>query len=335
MALDVAVIIVSYKSARLTIDALQSVSAERRSADLHIRAVVVDNASGDAAQIAEAVATNGWEDWVDVVRAPRNGGFSYGNNLGVQQACQSHRPDYVYLLNPDAVVRPRAIVTLVQFLQTHAEVGIAGSSFEDPDGTEWPMAFRFPGLLSELLAGLQLGLATRLLKRWEATRTMTKVAQPTDWICGASMLIRTSVFEMLGGFDENYFLYYEETDLCLRARQAGIATWYVPESRVMHIRGQSTRVTNVGDLPKRLPAYWFDSRRRYFYVAFGLKRALAIDAIAVMAHALGTLKRFLQRRKDGVPGFIRDLLMHSIWWPRNRNIPPLLCTAAFSPGGRP
>jgi GT2 family glycosyltransferase len=235
-------------------------------------------------------------------------------------------------LNPDAVVRPGAIGHLVQFLESHPEAGIAGSSFEDADGSEWPMSFRFPGLLSELNAGLQFGLVTRLLKRWETTRRMTQIAQPTDWICGASMMIRTAVFEVIGGFDEHYFLYYEETDFCYRARQAGFATWYVPDSRVMHIRGQSTQVTNVSHVPKRLPGYWFDSRRRYFYVTFGFSRALAIDAIAVIAYSLGSLKQWVLRRtQDRVPHLVSDLMTHSIWRPKNQNIPPLLCTANFRP----
>ena len=80
------------------------------------------------------------------------------------------------------------------------------------------------------------------------------------------------LFSAIGGLDENYFLYFEETDFCLRARKAGFATWYVPQSRVMHIAGQSTKVTEVSDTPKRLPGYWFESRRRYYAVTFGTGR---------------------------------------------------------------
>src|SRR5581483_6859156 len=97
---------------------------------------------------------------------------------------------------------------------------------------------------------------------------------------------------------------------CRRALQAGFETWYVPESRVMHISGQSTRVTERGRRrPKRLPAYWFESRRRYFAMSYGLASAIAIDMVAVAAHSVGLVKRLCQGRSDTVvPQFIRDLV---------------------------
>lgn len=334
--LDVAIVIVTYKTARLTIEALRSVAAERSLGSLGIRTIVVDNASGDAPDVIEAIQREGWGDWVEVIVAPRNGGFSYGNNLGIETAYAHRRPDYVYLMNPDAVVRPHAIEILVEFLESHPEVGIAGSSFEDLDGSDWPISFRFPGLLSELSSGVQLGVLSRILRRFETARIMTKVAQPTDWICGASMMIRPTVFDAIGGFDENYFLYFEETDFCYRARRAGLPTWYVPESRVMHIRGESTQVTDRIDTPKRLPGYWFDSRRRYFRVTFGLPRAMAIDVVAIVANSLGWLKRrLLGRTRGSVSHLVRDLTAHSVLWPRNRECPPFLCSARFGRGMRP
>lgn len=334
-ALDIAVVIVTYKTARLTIDALRSVAAERGLGGPRIRAVVVDNASGDAPAIVEAVRSHGWDEWVEVFVAPRNGGFSYGNNVGIERAYASRRPDYVYLMNPDAVVRPHAIATLVEFLESHPEVGIAGSSFEDLDGSDWPIAFRFPGLLSELSSGVQLGLISRMLERWETARIMTKTDQPADWICGASMMIRPAVFDAIAGFDENYFLYFEETDFCYRARRAGYPTWYVPESRVMHIRGASTTVTDRIEVPQRLPAYWFDSRRRYFQVTYGTGRAILIDLVAVAAHSLGWLKRrLLGRTQESAPHLIRDLITHSSLWPKNQRCPPFRCSVRLACDGR-
>jgi len=319
---DVAVIIVSYKSAQLTINGLRSVLAERLATGLRLRAVVVDNASGDAKEIAQAIEANDWSSWVKLVDAPKNGGFAYGNNLGIRHAYADCSPDYIYLLNPDAQVRPGAIHCLVRFLAEHPQVGIAGSSFEDPDGTYWPIAFRFPSLLSELDQGVGLSVLTRLLHRWVVAQEMPKVPAPTDWICGASMLIRPAVLAAVGGLDENYFLYFEETEFCFRARQAGFSTWYVPESRVMHIRGQSTKVTELNARPKRLPGYWFDSRRRYFAMTCGVGKAMLIDVVAVMAHSVGSIKRVLSGKAgEAVPRFIRDLLVHSVLWKRNRHFP--------------
>lgn len=133
------------------------------------------------------------------------------------------------------------------------------------------------------------------------------------------MMIRWTVFDRIGGFDDNYFLYFEETDFCFRAKKAGLSTWYVPASRVMHIGGQSTNVSNPKAVPERLPAYWFESRCRYFAVNHGIAYAMMTDVVALLAHGLGSLKRLAQgRRHQGVPHFLADLLRHSALWPKNR-----------------
>lgn len=320
--LDIAVVIVTYKSAALTIESLRSVNAERSTPGFHIRAVVVDNAAGDAPAIADAIESNGWGSWVTLVIAPKNGGFAYGNNLGIARAYEDHAPSYVYLLNPDAQVRHGAIETLARFLESHPEAGIAGSSFENLDGSDWPIAFHFPGLMSEMLQGMELGFLMRIFKRYMVAQNMSKISQPIDWICGASMLIRPAVLDAIGGMDENYFLYFEETDFCYRARKAGFATWYVPESRVMHIAGQSTEVTDRTKGPRRLPPYWFESRRRYFAMTYGVGHAIAIDIVALLASSIGALKRTaLRRTHTAIPHFVRDLMRHSVLRPHNREFP--------------
>ena len=327
--LDVAIVIVTYKSAELAVDSLRSVAAERATAGLDIRAVIVDNASGDLPRVAEAVAANNWTTWVTCVQAPMNGGFAYGNNLGIQEAYTSGVPAYIHLLNPDAQVRPGAIGALVRFLETHPEVGIAGGSFENLDGSDWPFAFRFPSVLSELDSHLEFGLLTRLLRSWVVPRIMTKTPERVDWVSGASMMIRANVFAAIGGLDENYFLYFEETDFCFRAKRAGFSTWYVPESRVMHIAGQSTKVDERDAKPKRMPSYWFESRRRYFAVTHGVKRAMLIDVVALFAQALGWLKRILLlRTRTATPHFLRDLARHSVLWPKNRHFPSFRSSVA-------
>jgi N-acetylglucosaminyl-diphospho-decaprenol L-rhamnosyltransferase len=324
MSLDIVVVIVTYKTAQLTVDGLRSVERERSASGLRIRAVVIDNASGDLPLISQAAEDNNWTSWVTLITAPKNGGFAYGNNLGIQHAYLTANPDYVYLLNPDAQVRPGAIGTLVSFLEKHRDVGIAGSSFEDLDGSDWPIAFRFPGLLSELDDGLAFGPASRILRPWAVAQRMRNTPQPVDWICGASMLIRAKVFTAIGGMDENYFLYFEETDFCFRARRAGFATWYVPDSRVMHIRGQSTAVTDLTKGPRRMPGYWWESRRRYYAVTCGIGHAIAIDLVTALARSLGLLKRVLAGRgHTAVPYFVRDLARYTVLWPRNRVFPPV------------
>jgi N-acetylglucosaminyl-diphospho-decaprenol L-rhamnosyltransferase len=319
-SLDIAVIIVNYRTAALTVESIRSLQAERSAPGLRIRVTVVDNASGDLPAIADAIAANGWSSWVTAVEAPKNGGFAYGNNLGIQHACLDGAPHYIYLLNPDAQIRPGAIGSLVDFLEAHPEVGIAGSQIENTDGSEWPIAFRFPSLLSELSQGLDLGVVIRLLRTWSVARKMGDVAESVDWVSGAAMFIRPAVLAAVGGMDENYFLYFEETDLCYRAKRAGFSTWYVPASRVVHLKGQSTGMSRFH--PKRLPTYWFESRRRYFATAYGIRRAVLIDIVALLAGSVGSLKRKLLRQTYGVPHFTGDLLRNSLLRPRNVRFAP-------------
>ena len=326
--IQIAVVIVSYRTALLAIECLRSVQQERASNGLLIRAVVVDNASGDAPFIDEAVRENQWETWVTVLTAPRNGGFAYGNNLAFQHILRRGRVDYFHVLNPDTIVRPGAIAALANFLQSNHEAGIAGSSFENLDGSIWPIAFRFPTLLSEFESAVQFGPVSRLLRGWVVAVSMTQERQRIDWVAGASMMIRCDVVEQLRGFDEGYFLYYEETDLCLRALRAGFATWYVPESRVMHIAGQSTGVTVRDGKPQRLPAYWFESRKRFFVVSHGVPYSAAADMFALLGHALGFVRRRLGGRARQ-PYWAFDLARHSTLNPRN-SVPDRFSSALLS-----
>jgi N-acetylglucosaminyl-diphospho-decaprenol L-rhamnosyltransferase len=320
----VAVIIVTYKTAQLAIDCLSSIQAQRDQPGLFVTATIVDNSREDYEPINRAVRANGWSDWVQLCCPEKNGGFAHGNNVGVKFAQETFSPDYIHLLNPDTVLRKGAIASLTQFLEAHKEVGIAGSSFENLDGSDWPFAFRFPTIWSEIEEGLQLGLATKLLKRWVVARAMGQVSEQVEWVPGASMMIRRAAFDALGGLDNNYFLYFEETDFCYRANQLGFQTWYVPTSRVMHIAGQSTKVTEREAEARRLPSYWFESRRRFFVMSYGLPYAILADVCAVLARAVGAFKRFcLRQRTGGIPHYIGDVIRHSALWPNNRRLPGL------------
>jgi GT2 family glycosyltransferase len=235
----------------------------------------------------------------------RNVGYAAGNNAAIAEALRSdHPPRYVLLLNPDTVPRPGAVAALVQFLDDHPGVGIAGSRLEDADGTPQRSAFQFPTVLGELEDGLRLGVCSRLLRQWAVAPPPPEEAGPCDWVAGASLIVRREVFEVVGLLDEEYFLYFEEVDFCRRARAAGWPCWYVPASRVVHLVGRSSGVTGPDAARWRRPAYWFRSRRRYFLLHLGPARTTLADLAWASGFAAHRLRRAVLRRPDVDPPFL-------------------------------
>jgi N-acetylglucosaminyl-diphospho-decaprenol L-rhamnosyltransferase len=312
---SVGVVIVNYRTSDLTRDCLHSLAPEVRSLP-DCRVVVVDGGSGDgsAERLIEALRENGWSDWAEVLALAENRGFAAGNNAAVKLLLKSTRPpDYVLLLNPDTVVRPGAIAALIEFLETHPEAGIAGSRLENVDGTPQRSAFRFPGLASEFEAAVKLGLVSRLLKHALVAPPVRDACHPADWVSGASLMIRREVLESVGLLDEGYFLYYEETDLCLRARRAGWECWYVPGSRVVHLVGQSTGMNDSTKPLQRIPTYWLQSRQRFFDKWYGSDYRLLCDAVWALGYLSWRIRRRLQGKPDrDPPALLRDFVAFSL-----------------------
>jgi len=209
------VVMVHYRTPALAIESIRSLAGEA-AAIPGTRLLLVENASEDGSEeaLADAIAREGWSDWVTLIPAGRNGGFACGNNVALRRILAAEdRPEYVLLLNPDTVVRPGAVRELVAFMDAHPKAGVAGSRLEGLDSTAQRSAFRFPNLAAEFDAGFRLGLVSRLLARRLVAPPVRDETHRTDWVCGASMILRRKVFEDVGLFDERFFLYSEETDL--------------------------------------------------------------------------------------------------------------------------
>ncbi len=313
------VAIVNYKTAPLVIDCLRSLEPEiAESAELRgARVVVVDNASGDGSDrvLAAAIKANGWSAWAELEVAPQNGGFSYGNNRAIEKyvdRSRSERPEYVLLLNPDTRVRPGALRVLLEFMDGHPDVGIAGGGLEDPDGAPQHCRFRFPSILGELESTLEVGAVSRLLARYKIAPPLADRAHPIDWVAGASMIVRMAVFDAIGRMDEDYFLYYEEVDFTRRAARAGFRCWWVPGARIVHLVGQSTGVTVRHSRPARRPRYWFESRWRYFEKHHGALYAYAASAAWILGQIGRMLVRLVRARPNvDPPHLLRDFVRYT------------------------
>ncbi len=297
---------VNYKTAQLTLRALEAALADM--APLGGRAIVVDNDSGDGslATIRDAVRARGWADRVDVLAAPANLGFGAGNNIAFRHALSWETPpDYFYLLNPDALPDPGGVRALVDFMERTPDSGLAGSRVRHPSGELRISAFRFPSVLSELEAGVRVGLVTRLLDRWKVPAPPPESTSAVDWVSGASVMLRRAMLDEIGMFDENFFLYFEETDLSLRAMRGGWKTYYVLESGAEHI-GQVS--TGMKDVQKRRPKYWFESRAYYLQKNYGRAMRTAADVAFAGGFSVHELRKRLGKPDDDPPHFFRDFL---------------------------
>jgi N-acetylglucosaminyl-diphospho-decaprenol L-rhamnosyltransferase len=310
----VVVAIVNYCTPELTIDCLRSLAGEIEEFP-GSEVVIADNASpdGSGTTIARAIADNGWSRWARVIHSPRNGGFAFGNNLIVNDCLNSPSPPrYLWLLNSDTVVRPGALRALVDFMENHPDVGIAGSRLEDPDGTQQCSAFRFHSIASEFDASVRLGIVSRMLSRWAVAPPLPQRSAPFDWVSGASMLVRFEVFRRAGLLDEAYFLYYEETDFCRKARDLGWTCWFVAESRVVHLVGKSSGVTERRNATKRRSSYWFESRRHYFMKNHGRLYSVGTDVALALGTLLWRIRATLSGRPSACPEyFLYDIARHS------------------------
>lgn len=228
----VSVVIVSYGTRDLTLAAIRSVQERSHEAPLEI--VVVDNASPDDS--ADAVARDHPE--VTLIRSPENRGFAAGANLGAQAA----RGEWLLFLNSDARLAEGALSRLLAEARARPRPGALGPRIEGPDGVERSVG-RYYGPWRDFVRAFRL---YRVFPRWSLfddlhLRRLPGDTAPVDWVTGACLLVSRDAFEEAGGFDEDYFMYVEDMDLCWRLARRGRVNLYVPGAVVHHDRGKSPR----------------------------------------------------------------------------------------------
>ena len=306
-------VILNWRTPDLT---LQAASAALRALDgIDGALVIVDNDSGDGsyeAMLAQVVE-RGWDigpHRVRIVQSGRNGGFGAGNNVGIRAGLpDGSKPDYVYILNSDAFPAPDAITSLMTHLETHPGTGFAGSYIHGPEGEPHRTAFRFPTIASEFESQARFGPISRLLHDRVVAAPLPVVTSRVEWLAGASLMMRQSVLDKIGLFDETFFLYFEETDLCRRAATAGWPTDYVVESRVEHIGSVSTGMKEWA----RIPQFWLDSRMHYFTKTHGRIYAAATTVAHIAGGVMWRARLLVQRKDPGdPPHYLSDLASHAL-----------------------
>ena len=293
-AKDLSILIVTYNS-RPFVDALLDGLA-RQIDGLDAEVVLVDNASHDGT--ADAVAER--HPGVRLVRSSQNLGFAAGNNLAARHA----KGRVLLLLNPDALPARGCVARGLALMNGDAGVGLAGARLLADDGSTQPSARMFPTLMQEAI--VLSGLAARFPRsRWfgrlDRTWADPAHAAPVDWVPGAFALVRHDLFDRLGGFDERFFLYYEEVDLCRRIQAAGFRVQYWPELRVHHIGGVSARTVagaTVARSGSQLTLWRARSGLLYYRKNHGWLTAWAVNRLERSWHALRGWRAALRGQAD-------------------------------------
>ena len=226
--------IVSFNTREVTRRCLKTLESQVEGLSSEI--LVVDNGSQDGS--VEMISTE--FPRVRLIQAGRNLGFAAANNLMLAVA----QGKYLVLLNSDAFLAPGALQLALEHMEQEPRVGLGGARLTGEDGSWQPSARMFPSVLNDFMA--LSGMAHRFQKSrffGRADRTWADPLEETDvdWVPGAFSIIRRSMLEKVGGFDEAFFLYYEEVDLCQRIKAAGYTIHYWPDVVVVHLGGESSK----------------------------------------------------------------------------------------------
>lgn len=271
MAPTLSIIILNWNTADLLAACLASLAQVTVAHEV----IVVDNGSADgsAAMVRERFPA------VTLLALPDNLGFARGNNAGLGVA----QGRYLLLLNPDTEVRAGCLESLVAFMEAHPTIGIAGPTLWNPDGSLQPSLLHVPTLRLEFLR------QTMLFRLLPAERQPSH-PHPVEGVTGAALLIRRACLEQIGPLDPAIFMFYEDTDWCRRATEAGWAVWFVPCEGIMHVKSAaSSRFARTRTL--------LDSQRStiyYFQKHHGPRAVALLRGITLCGSAARALRAAVQ-----------------------------------------
>jgi GT2 family glycosyltransferase len=255
------IVILCWNDLKVISDCLRSIYDETH--DIEFEVIVSDNGSTDGS--IEFIRQH--YPKTRVLENGENLGFARGNNAGIAQS--SGR--YVLILNPDTVIRDRALEKLVAFAERHPEAGAFGCKVLNRDGSYQSPARPFPTIFRDWIAALYLRPLAYISNSFLSDKYIGwkgDTERIIDWQSGCCVLFLESVLRRLGGFDSQFFYHFEEVDLCRRVWNAGYPILYTPDAVITHLGGQS-----VNRFPIRFELERYRSRYRYYYKHFGPRGA--------------------------------------------------------------
>ncbi len=256
--MKLSIVILCWNDLAVIGDCLRSIYEGTRSIEFEV--IVSDNGSSDGC--IEFVREN--YPQVHLIENGSNLRFAKGNNVGFEAS----RGEYVLILNPDTIIHDGALDRMVAFADRHPEAGALGCRVVNPDGSYQEHVRPLPSIRGEWMSALHLGALTRI-SNWfnpgiyvgwngDGERTVGQLA-------GCFILMRGDLLKQLGGFDEQFFYYYEDTDLCRRVWESAYSVLYTPDISITHLKGTSTK--------KRFPLGFeldkYVTRYRYYYKCQG------------------------------------------------------------------
>ena len=289
--LMISVIIVNWNAKDYLRKCLDSIFQNKGNLDIEVW-VVDNNSSDDSVSMIK-----GRYKEVKLIENKVNLGFARANNQAIKRA----KGDYVLLLNPDTEVYPDSINTMVAFLKKNHRAAMVGPKIFNTDGTiQYECARRYP------TPWTQFTVETTLYKRFPKSRFFGSYLmtywnhdnlRPVDCISGACMLIKADVIREVQMFDESYFMYGEDIDLCMKIKKHGYDIWFLPEAKIVHHWGKSSK-----QVPLQMSIAARESMLLYFRKNFGLLSALTYKIllfISVLCISTGIFLLYLLSSKQG------------------------------------
>lgn len=300
----ISVVIVNYRVPEYACRALQSL----REAENHdqTEVIVVDNASGDRSRetISREFPNAKW------IELKNNIGFGKACNVGARHAGGR----YLLLLNPDTLLSRDTLRVCTEFMEQHPRVGVLGPGIINPDGSLQKSCRRgFPtpfNAFSHVMGLDRLFPRNRVFGKYNLTYMDADKASRVDAISGSFMFFRASTFKEIGGFDESFFMYGEDLDICARVSDYGQEVWYLPDTQIVHFRGRSTAKRAIRSRSAFYEAMLLFSRKyRHSYGAFFPGWLLTLGIVVQAAFDIGaTLAKSL------TACFIDLSIMNTLLW---------------------
>lgn len=291
----ISVIIVSYNTVELLRQCIEKLYENSPGIEMEVFVVDNDSADGSAEMVREEFPQ------VHLIANDTNRGFGAANN----QAWELSKGRYILLLNPDAFVKPEAIKNAIAFLDNNPRCGLCGGRLVKPDGSLDPSARRFPTALSKFftLSGLRSRFPeSNIFSRHEFGGFDHNSIMEVDWVPGTFTLYRREMLEKTGLFDERFYIYYEETDLCLNAKKLGWQVYFIHNAEVVHVGGASSKTRKDQQFDQgasqvlkfRMRSEWLYFRKNYSLVA-----VMANSGVELGWHLLRWLINLIPGRSNG------------------------------------